>query len=84
MSVLVFSVNPVQDLNIFSLDYMNETALRYLNQLCKLKSPVKAYKALPSFHLRLMWLPGAAAGILWSIGNIGAIVAVERLGQGVG
>jgi len=31
-----------------------------------------------------MWLPGAIAGSLWSLGNVGSIVAVEKLGQGVG
>ena len=31
-----------------------------------------------------MWLPGATAGSLWSLGNVGSIVAVEHLGQGVG
>ena len=31
-----------------------------------------------------MWFPGATAGSLWSLGNVGSIVAVEHLGQGVG
>jgi hypothetical protein len=39
---------------------------------------------LPSFHLRVMWLPGTIAGTLWSIGNVGSIVACQRLGQAVG
>lgn len=58
--------------------------LRYLYQLFKLKSPTEAYNVLPSFHFRVMWLPGATAGSLWSLGNVGSIVAVEHLGQGVG
>ena len=39
---------------------------------------------LTSDSLRVMWLPGATAGSLWSLGNVGSIVAVEHLGQGVG
>ena len=56
---------------------------RYLYQVVKLKSPKEAYKILPSFHFRVMWIPGATAGSLWSLGNVGSIVAVEHLGQGV-
>jgi glucose uptake protein GlcU len=58
--------------------------LRYTYHLIKLKSTWEAYEALPSFHLRVMWAPGAAAGMLWSMGNVGSILAVENLGQGVG
>jgi len=58
--------------------------LRYLHQLFKLGSVREAYAVLPSFHFRVMWLPGATAGALWSLGNVGSIVAVEHLGQGVG
>lgn len=58
--------------------------LRFGYQLFKLKSPKEAYEVLPSFHFRVMWLPGATAGSLWSLGNVGSIVAVEHLGQGVG
>mmetsp|Transcript_27466 Transcript_27466/g.49980 ORF Transcript_27466/g.49980 Transcript_27466/m.49980 type:complete len:377 (+) Transcript_27466:73-1203(+) len=58
--------------------------LRYTYQVIKLKSPREAYATLPSFHFRVMWLPGATAGSLWSLGNVGSIVAVEHLGQGVG
>lgn len=58
--------------------------LRYLYQLIKLKSVKEAYEVLPPFHFRVMWLPGATAGSLWSLGNVGSIVAVEHLGQGVG
>jgi hypothetical protein len=42
-----------------------------------------AYAVLPPFHCRVMWLPGMTAGSLWSLGNVGSIVAVEHLGQGV-
>ncbi|KAL7543860.1 hypothetical protein ACHAXR_013229 [Thalassiosira sp. AJA248-18] len=58
--------------------------LRFSYQLFKLKSVKEAYEVLPSFHFRVMWLPGATAGSLWSLGNVGSIVAVEHLGQGVG
>jgi hypothetical protein len=58
--------------------------LRFLFQLVKLKSVREAYDVLPSFHLAVMWQPGMAAGCLWSLGNVGSIVAVEHLGQGVG
>mmetsp|Transcript_15396 Transcript_15396/g.32577 ORF Transcript_15396/g.32577 Transcript_15396/m.32577 type:complete len:378 (-) Transcript_15396:180-1313(-) len=58
--------------------------LRYLYQVFKLRSPRRAYEVLPPFHFRVMWLPGATAGSLWSLGNVGSIVAVEHLGQGVG
>jgi len=58
--------------------------LRFAYHLFKLKSPKEAYAVLPSFHFRVMWLPGATAGSLWSLGNVGSIVAVEHLGQGVG
>lgn len=42
------------------------------------------YKALPSFHFRVMWRPGMIAGVTWSIGNIASILSVEYLGEGVG
>jgi len=58
--------------------------LRFTYHLFKLKSLKKAYGILPPFHFRVMWLPGATAGSLWSLGNVGSIVAVEHLGQGVG
>jgi glucose uptake protein GlcU len=43
-----------------------------------------AYHALPSFHLRIMWLPGGLAGLLWSIGNFFSLISVFYLGEGVG
>ncbi|KAL3936983.1 MAG: hypothetical protein SGBAC_007818 [Bacillariaceae sp.] len=43
-----------------------------------------AYRALPSFHIRKMWLPGSICGTLWSIGNFFATISVEFLGEGVG
>jgi len=59
--------------------------LRFTHQMYQFGgSPKKAYDVLPSFHFRVMWLPGFIAGSLWSLGNVGSIVAVEKLGQGVG
>lgn len=43
-----------------------------------------AYRTLPSFHLRVMWLPGGLAGLLWSIGNFFSLISVFYLGEGVG
>ena len=43
-----------------------------------------AYNALPSMHLRELWWAGCLCGIFWSIGNLGSIVAVDILGEGVG
>ena len=58
--------------------------IRYL-YLCYLyPSYEEAYNALPSFHLRKMWLYGGTCGLLWSIGNFFSILAVEYLGEGVG
>ncbi|KAL7531384.1 hypothetical protein ACHAWF_003753 [Thalassiosira exigua] len=57
--------------------------VRFVIQICKLRSMKEAYDVLPSFHFRVMWMPGATAGSLWSLGNVGSIVAVEHLGQGV-
>ena len=57
---------------------------RFSFMVVKLQSIKEGYAVLPSFHFRVMWLPGATAGTLWSLGNVGSIVAVQQLGQGVG
>ena len=57
---------------------------RYSYHLGRTRSFMKAYEALPSFHLRVMWFPGALSGTLWSIGNFFSILSVEHLGEGVG
>ncbi|KAK1740806.1 TMEM144 family transporter [Skeletonema marinoi] len=57
---------------------------RFLYMIAKLKSIREGYAVLPPFHFKVMWLPGATAGTLWSLGNVGSIVAVQQLGQGVG
>lgn len=58
--------------------------LRFGYNVLVMRSVYTAYMSLPSFHLRVMWLPGTTAGTLWSIGNVGSIVACQRLGQAVG
>lgn len=42
------------------------------------------YRALPSLHLKEMWFAGALCGSIWEIANIGSIVSVQVLGEGVG
>lgn len=58
--------------------------LRFGYLVFTMRSALAAYNSLPSFHLRVMCLPGATAGALWSIGNVGSIIACQRLGQSVG
>jgi len=58
--------------------------LRFLYHLQRRRSVHSAWRALPSFHLRVMCIPGAIAGTLWSIGNVSSIVAVTHLGEGIG
>jgi hypothetical protein len=47
-------------------------------------NPSRAYQALPSFHLPILWLPGGTSGLLWSIGNFFSLISVYYLGEGVG
>jgi len=58
--------------------------LRYFYYFYQERKVLKAYNRLPSFHFKTMWLPGGAAGLLWSIGNLGSIISVDSLGEGVG
>eukprot|EP00522_Entomoneis_paludosa_P018635 CAMPEP_0172463034 /NCGR_PEP_ID=MMETSP1065-20121228/45771_1 /TAXON_ID=265537 /ORGANISM="Amphiprora paludosa, Strain CCMP125" /LENGTH=377 /DNA_ID=CAMNT_0013218861 /DNA_START=215 /DNA_END=1348 /DNA_ORIENTATION=- len=58
--------------------------IRWVNNSIQLKSMQKGYEALPSFHLRVMWLPGGLGGLLWSIGNFFSLISVKYLGEGVG
>mmetsp|Transcript_11763 Transcript_11763/g.19575 ORF Transcript_11763/g.19575 Transcript_11763/m.19575 type:complete len:400 (-) Transcript_11763:330-1529(-) len=57
---------------------------RYLYHVGRSRSFVKGFDCLPSFHLRVMWLPGGIAGGLWSLGNICSMLSVQGLGEGVG
>lgn len=41
-------------------------------------------QALPKWHLEHLWKAGLGAGMLYSIGNFSALMAVTYLGQGVG
>jgi glucose uptake protein GlcU len=50
----------------------------------RLGSAQDAYQALPSFHVRVMWLPGCTAGALWSMGNFFSLISVKYLGEGHG
>lgn len=43
-----------------------------------------ALEQLPAWHVQELGLPGALAGIFYSIGNFCSILAVTYLGQGVG
>ena len=58
--------------------------IRYLYHVVRLRSLTKAYRQLPSFHLRVMWKPGGISGLLWSIGNFFSLYSVLYLGEGVG
>ena len=44
----------------------------------------EALDCLPSFHWKELGYPGLIAGLLYSLGNFGSIMAVTYLGQGVG
>jgi len=39
---------------------------------------------LPKWHIKHLWKMGLAAGLLYSLGNFSALLAVTYLGQGVG
>ena len=59
--------------------------LRFAYQLYQFDGSVgKAYRSLPSFHIREMWFQGGLSGILYSGGNFMCIISVTYLGQGVG
>lgn len=45
---------------------------------------LEAADALPKFHLRELGIPGLMAGLLYSLGNFGSIIAVAYLGQATG
>ena len=58
--------------------------MRFVYHWSRLGSASDAFQALPSFHIRVMWLPGCTAGALWSIGNFFSLISVMYLGEGVG
>jgi len=43
-----------------------------------------AYANMPSFHFRVMWLPGGISGLLWSVGNAASMISVDYLGEAIG
>ena len=59
-------------------------AARFLYYCQKYESAAAAYRHLPSFHFRTMWLAGGTCGLLWSIGNFFSLFSVYYLGEGVG
>lgn len=58
--------------------------LRFVYYCVLHRSILTAYFKLPSFYLRVMWLPGCLCGLLWSIGNFFSLISVYYLGEGVG
>jgi len=59
--------------------------IMYLYQLKRFNfSHQEAMKALPSLHTAKLLVPGILSGCLYSLGNVGAIVAISVLGQSVG
>lgn len=40
--------------------------------------------SMPPLHFRVMALPGAISGSLWSMGNVLALYCVHKMGQGIG
>merc|ERR1712113_1019286 len=58
--------------------------IRLFYNAYELKSVKKGWDALPSMHLRKLLIPGAFAGTLWSLGNIGQIMSVYYLGESIG
>jgi glucose uptake protein GlcU len=60
-------------------------SLRYLyHYFVSGRDAMKAWNAIPSFHIREMWLQGLLSGLLYSLGNVCSILAISSLGQGVG
>jgi hypothetical protein len=58
--------------------------LRFLYHLQSRSSIRTAFKALPSFRLKEMWLLGGISGLVCSTGNLFSILSVHHLGAGVG
>lgn len=58
--------------------------LRILYNTYHYQSLRRAIQTLPSFHVRIMWLPGGLSGLLWSLGNFFSLISVHSLGEGVG
>ena len=58
---------------------------RFVYELYRLDGAVgRAYLALPSFHVRRIWLQGGLSGALLTLGKFATIIAVTHLGNSVG
>jgi hypothetical protein len=59
--------------------------MRFLHELYRHDGAFgKAYRALPSFHLRHIWFQGCLTGMLLCLGKLMTIIAVTHLGNSVG
>lgn len=58
--------------------------LRYLLYSMQTKSFSKGWERLPSFHFKSLGPSASLAGLIWSAGNVGSILSVAMLGQGLG
>jgi glucose uptake protein GlcU len=58
--------------------------IRFTIYAYRSRSLKNAYQTLPSLHIRELWLAGGISGFCYSVGNIGSILSVMYLGQGVG
>jgi len=56
----------------------------YCNYVSAKRDVLLAWQAMPPIHFEIMAVPGSTSGLLWSIGNMAAILAATHLGQGVG
>jgi len=56
-----------------------------LSYCCHKSGSVKGgWNQLPSMHFKTLWMPGCTAGLVWSAGNMGNILSVTYLGEGIG
>lgn len=58
--------------------------IRFLYNVHEKQSIKSGWEALPSMHFKALAIPGALAGVSWSIGNIGQILSVTYLGESIG
>jgi glucose uptake protein GlcU len=58
--------------------------LRFLLYCQRTQSFSEGFQSLPSFHLMTIGPSAVLSGLIWSIGNVSAILSVAILGQGVG
>jgi hypothetical protein len=58
--------------------------LRFLFYCQRTQSFSKGFQSLPSFHITTIGPSAVLAGLIWSVGNVSAILSVAMLGQGVG